>query len=389
MQVIKDNVSASFLRLKNYCEKLDYKGWDPYDGLNSRLFQSIPMLRNNKMARLAWIQFFKRSPLNFRKLLLVSRELNPKGVALFLNGYCHLYNSEPREEYLGLINRLATILLGLKSKGYSGACWGYNFDWQAKAFFQPKYTPTVVASTFAAYALLDAYDITGNEEYRVAALSTADFILNDLNRTYDSGGDFAFSYSPEDQTQVFNASLLGSRMLARAYTYNGVKALLEQAGKSVSFCCKHQHEDGSWAYSTLPWHQWIDNFHTGYNLECIGEYQKYSGDRSFHENLDKGFEYYIQTFFTSEGIPKYYNNAIYPIDVHAPAQLIITLHRLGRLKENAETARKVLEWTINNMQATDGHFHYQKARYYTIRTPYMRWSQAWMFYGLSTWLSNC
>ncbi|HYW95638.1 MAG TPA: delta-aminolevulinic acid dehydratase [Bacteroidales bacterium] len=382
------DIHESFLKLKNYCERKGYLGWDPYDGLNSRLFRTVPGLKNSRIARLAWIQFFKRSPVNLRRLLLVPQEYNPKGIALFLNGYCHLYHINPSEEYLENINQLGHILLSLKSDGYSGACWGYNFDWQARAFFQPKYTPTVVASTFAAYALLDAWEITCNRAFRDTALSTADFILQDLNRTVDQDGDFAFSYSPEDQTQVFNASLLGSRMLARAYSVTGRDENLQAARKSVAYCCKHQKEDGSWPYGTLPWHQWIDNFHTGYNLECIAVYQKYSGDDSFSENLEKGFDYYINTFFTDKGIPKYYNDSIYPVDVHTTAQLLITLHRLGKYAEHRDLAQRVLRWTIDHMQGSDGHFFYQKHKNYVIRTPYMRWTQAWMFYGMSSSLSN-
>ena len=382
------DIHESFHKLKVYCEGEDYRGWDPYDGLNSRLFQSVPFLRDSRFARLTWIQFFKRSPVNLRKLAMVPREWNPKGIALFLNGYCHLNENNPDAEYSVKIRDLGRKLISLKSEGYSGACWGYNFDWQAKAFFQPKYTPTVVATTFAGYALLDAYGITGEKTFKDTALKAAEFIMNDLNRTYDPDGDFAFSYSPEDRTQVFNASLLGSRMLSRAFHFAPEQNYIEAARKSVSFCCKHQKADGSWSYSTLPYHQWIDNFHTGYNLECIAEYQKYSGDMSFRENLEKGFDYYIHTFFTNEGIAKYYNNNIYPVDAHSPAQFIITLDRLGKLDEYEEMAVKVLNWTIRNMQADDGHFYYQKNKYFTIRIPYMRWSQAWMFFALSRFMSH-
>ncbi len=380
------DIRDSFLKLRTYCEKMDFRGWDPYDGLNSRIFQSFPFLRKSRLARLLWIQLFKRSPLNLRKPALVPREYNPKGVALFLNGFCNLYRKDNRKEYLLEIESLGQKLISLKSEGYAGACWGYNFDWQAKAFFQPKYTPTVVATTFAGYALLDAYDITKNEIFLQNAISTADFILNDLNRTWDDDGDFAFSYSPLDHTRVFNASLLGSRMLSRIFHYTQNGDYLEAARKSVAYCCKYQKQDGSWGYGTLPYHQWIDNFHTGYNLECIAEYQEYSGDMSFQKNLDRGFEYYIRTFFTREGIPKYYNNSVYPVDIHATAQLIVTLHRLGKMKEYKDTADRVLEWTIRNMQSPEGYFYFQKYRNYTIRTPYIRWSQAWMFYGMSLYI---
>ena len=52
----------SFQKLKEYCEKEEFKGWDPYDGLNSKFFNSIP-IKNWDIARLWWIQLFKRSPI--------------------------------------------------------------------------------------------------------------------------------------------------------------------------------------------------------------------------------------------------------------------------------------------------------------------------------------
>jgi hypothetical protein len=78
-----------------------------------------------------------------------------------------------------MIILLADKLLELKTAGYSGSCWGYNFDWQAKAFYQPKYSPTVVASAYVSYALLDAWEITRNDRYKNEAVDTAKFIIND------------------------------------------------------------------------------------------------------------------------------------------------------------------------------------------------------------------
>jgi hypothetical protein len=51
-----------------------------------------------------------------------------------------------------------------RSKGYSGHAGAYNFDWESRAFFQPKFMPTIVASSFIANALLDAYEITRDEK---------------------------------------------------------------------------------------------------------------------------------------------------------------------------------------------------------------------------------
>ena len=291
-------------------------------------------------------------------------------------------------DYSDKISFLHKQLLSLISLNWSGACWGYNFDWQAKAFYQPKHTPTVVATSFISNAFLDAYELTEFPEYLEIARSSCDFIIKDLNRTWDSNGDFAFSYSPLDNSVVFNASLLASRLLARVYEKTKEDNLLSIARKSVSFCCNHQKTDGSWSYGTADFHRWIDNFHTGYNLECISDYMKFSGDKSYENNLRKGFDYYINTFFTEKGISKYYNNSVYPVDIHAPAQLVITLSKLNKFEEYRALLENVLGWTIDNMQSPKGYFYYRKNRFYKSRISYMRWAQAWMFYALSEYLLN-
>lgn len=383
-----DKIRDSLESLKSFCEAEGYMGWDPFDGLNSKVFQSIPGIRNSRLFRLAWIQAFKRNPVNLRKPLLISKGYNSKGLGLFLTGYCNLYQMDPAEEYLQKIRMLSGTILDMVSKGYSGACWGYNFDWQAKAFFQPSGTPTVVASTFIGNALYDAYQITKESALLETAHSVSEFVLRDLNRTYDPEGDFSFSYSPLDRSQVFNATLLGAKMLARTYSYTGKKALLDEASKAVHFCVKHQHEDGSWAYSTLPYHQWIDSFHTGFNLECLAEYQRFTGDLRHHEAIEKGFGFYLEHFVLPDGRCKYYHNSLYPIDIHAPAQFVVTLCKLGKLNACQSTATSILNWVIDHMQDKHGYFYYQVRKSFTNRIPYIRWAQSWMFYALTEYLKN-
>lgn len=383
--LIYNRVTESFGKLHAWCELQDYKGWDPYDGLNSRVFNALPVLKN-KVTRLFWIQFFKKSPLNLRVFAGVEKEYNPKALGLFLSGFCNLQNKSPKDHYLEKIRFFSEKIIEMITPGWSGACWGYNFDWQARAFYQPRFTPTVVATTFIGCALLDAYDITGDKKLLDTARSSCDFIMKDLNRTMDENGDFAFSYSPLDKSVVYNASLLGSRLLARVYSYTSEEELASTARKSVAFCSKNQKDDGSWSYGKHSFHQWIDNFHTGYNLECIFDYSKFTGDSSFDTNFKRGMKYYLTTFFTPEGMPKYYNNSVYPVDVHASAQLIVTLCKTGQLEDNSNLADRVISWTIDNMQSPKGYFYFQINKYFSSRIPYMRWAQAWMFYALSMYL---
>ncbi|HET9747134.1 MAG TPA: hypothetical protein VFP97_15570 [Chitinophagaceae bacterium] len=381
-------INKCFQKLRSYCEEQQYKGWDPYDGLNSRVFKSLPIIRNNRICRLVWIQFFKKSPINFRPLAGIPKEFNSKGLGLFLSGYCNLYRMKQDKSILDRIYFLAEKIMELQNRNYSGSCWGYNFDWQARAFYQPAHTPTVVATSFVADSLFNAYEITNEQKILETALSAADFVLQDLNRTYDDKGNFSFSYSPLDDTQVFNASLLGVRLLIKAYMYNRNELYRSEARKAVAFVCDRQEENGAWVYGTLPFHQWVDNFHTGFDLECINEYQGCTGDKTFDGHLKKGLKFYLESFFLPDGTSKYYHNKKYPIDIHSPAQLIVVLSKLGLFRDNEPLATNVLTWTLQNMQDQKGYFYYQKKKVLSSHIPYMRWAQAWMFYAMSFYLKE-
>lgn len=390
-------VEDSLGLLEKYCRLEEYKGWDPYDGLNSNVFKSLPVVKNVDVAKLAWIQLFKRNPVNLRRLFLVPKGHNPKGVALILSGYCNLlgYHGATGNSVIGgendipgRIKVLADLLISLRSTSKGDyASWGYNFDWQARRLFLfPEGTPTVVVTSFCASALFDAYEATRREEYLSVALSSANFVLNDLQRTGKENG-FLFSYSPlNGNNTVYNASLLGSKLLSRCYKYSKNDSYVAAARESIVACTAAQNDDGSWFYGELPVQQWIDSFHTGYNLEALVTYQELTGDNSFSEAIDKGFVFYLNKFFLPDGTPKYYHDRIYPVDIHSPAQLLVTLCRSGRIEEHRPLAEKVLDWTVSKMQDKSGYFYYQKHRFYTNKISYMRWSNAFMFNAMSLYL---
>lgn len=389
-----NEIIESFCNLKQYCEEEQFMGWDPFDGLNSRVLKTILPLKHSAIIRLLVIQGFKRSPWNLRPLLGLPKEYNAKGIGLFLQGYCNLSRlSEPipdfgpRDQIIQQIHNLARLLLTLGSEGYHGCCWGYNFDWQSRRLFLfPAHCPTVVATNFCATALMDAYEVTGEKDYLDVALDSANFILNDLH--FDEyEGDEMISYSPlHGNDLVSNASLLGSKVLSYCYKYTGNEEYLKVARSSVRACCKGQREDGSWTYSQVSPKLWVDSFHTGYNLDGLIAYEEQTGDMDYHENIERGFDYYIKNFFNEDGSPNYYNNEQYPIDIHCPGQLLVTLHRLHKFDEYSELADKVLKWTITNMQDKKGYFYYQLKKGVSSKIPYMRWSNAFMFYAMSYYL---
>ncbi|MCK5026418.1 MAG: delta-aminolevulinic acid dehydratase, partial [Nanoarchaeota archaeon] len=165
----------------------------------------------------------------------------------------------------------------------------------------------------------------------------------------------------------------------RIYSYTKEKNLKELARKSVNYSIKAQNPEGSWVYGEMQHHQWIDNFHTGFNLCAINNYQKYTKDKRFNQNILLGLKYHLKNHFLNDMTPKYYNNKIYPIDIHNYAQGIITMLEFGKIKKAKQLANKA----TRTMQDEKGYFYYQKQKHLTNKIPYIRWSQAWMFYALS------
>ena len=140
-----------------------------------------------------------------------------------------------------------------------------------------------------------------------------------------------------------------------------------------------QNEDGSWPYAYGDKRTWVDNFHTGYVLDCLDEYIRLTDDGQFIPSRDKGFSYYRSNFFEDGDTPKYYHSSRYPLDMTSAAQSIMTLARFGHSAEAENVAIKV----IGLMQDPEGFFYYQRYPGHVMKTSFMRWSNAWMFAGLS------
>src|ERR687890_66567 len=79
---MREELEEVYERARAWAAARGYAGHDPFDALNSRLFRATP-LKRSRLARLAWTQAFKRSPVNLRSLALVPAGRNSKGTALF------------------------------------------------------------------------------------------------------------------------------------------------------------------------------------------------------------------------------------------------------------------------------------------------------------------
>jgi hypothetical protein len=372
---------TAYDQLFSWCQERDFAGHDPFDALNSRVFQATP-LAQSRNARFVFTQVIKRSPADVRALIRVPAERNAKGIALFTLAQIANHRRLKTKESEAAVREFMSGLLSMKLDGYSGACWGYNFDWQSRNFFAPRGTPTIVPTAFAARALIEA----GQDEAR----SVCEFIMKDLPRTVDTEAEVCFSYAPNTDTRIFNASLLAAEVLASVGSQTGEKELVELADRAARYVVNNQQPDGSWLYGTTPKQSWIDNFHTAYVLFSLKRIIDTSSRKhEFQPALERGYQYWKNTFFLADGWPKYYDHDLYPVDAHAAASAIVTFLECRELDSDAlSLAQTVATWTIQNLRDTRGFFYYQRRRFYTVRKPYMRWTQAWMLYALSRLLEE-
>jgi hypothetical protein len=383
-----DSIEESLQRLDQYCRENKWAGWDPHDGLNSALYQALPFKRW-RVCRLAWIQFIKRCPVNLRPLLGVPRSENPKALALAASGLVRLETAGCTWVNPGDTSDLFERLERLRSPGFEPWCWGYDFAWQNRAFFVPRFAPSSVVTVFAAHAFLDRYDAHGDERDLEKARSACAFVLKHLRRLHESPGKVCFSYTPFDKTAVHNIGFLIGALLARVSATTGDRSLADWARRTVDFPLSYQAADGSWDYGTTSFHGWIDHFHTCYNLLALDDCRRWLRTDAYDRAIERGLTFYLERLFRPDGLPRPDTRATYPIDVHAVAVALITLTRFADARPLCRHRReKIIEWTLHRMQDRRGFFYYQRRAHSTVRIPYMRWSQAWMFNALAQVLAS-
>ena len=373
-------VRSAIEGLEGFLRRNGLKGWDPYDALNSPLLRGLSL--GLKYPRIAFTQALKIMPVNLRPLLLIKPSYNPKGLALFLSGAIRRFRTTGDERFADKARWLIDKLVDLRSLGYSGACWGYPFPWQSRAFFVPRWTPTIVNTSFVGHALLDAADSLDDERCADLARSACDFILKDLHRTPAATG-FCFSYTPIDELAVHNANLLGAGLLARVGARTGEAELLDAARAAARHLLANQHESGAWWYAEPEYQHWIDSFHTGFVLEALRHVVRHAGFAEGAEPLARGHDYFLRTFFEVDGAPRYFHDRKEPLDIHCPTQAFVTVCELWDIAPVPELLLRTARWFLDRMRAPEGYFYYRLGRLGPNRIPYLRWGQAWAYHGLA------
>jgi len=380
--MINDTVFESISKLEGWLVRNDYKAYDPFDGLSSSLLR--PFTFHNTFLRIALQQGVRRFPINLRPFIGIPKGHSSKGMGYIARAYIRLNKTTGKSEYAQKAKLCLDWLINNQSKGYSGACWGNHFDYQSRVFYLPKGIPTVVWVSLIGHAFLDAYEHFNENKYLAIAESACEHIINDLAQ-YEDGEDICISYIPIDNKQVHNANTLGASFLARTYKHNSNESYKDLAYKAINYTVKCQRSNYSWYYGEASNLHWVDNFHTAYVLDSIKHYISATDDRAYQEKMEKGYTYWKETFFLKDGAPKYYNVKTLPLDIQCASQAIDTLVFFSDIDPyGLELAKKVAEWTIQNMQDSSGYFYFRKYTNWLInKSPTLHWGQATMLCALS------
>ncbi|MCD4729729.1 MAG: AGE family epimerase/isomerase, partial [Bacteroidales bacterium] len=292
MKTIFNSLNA----LINFCELEDYKGYDPYDTLNSFINFKI----FGKWGKAVATQIQKRNPINIRPLMGIRKDYNPKGMGLFIKVYCNLYGKTKDNIYLDKARKIFVWLMNNYSRGHSGMAWGYNFPWASSSEYKKAFLPSVVATAHVIEGIYAYYELTKNEKAKQAIISAAEYVTRDIPITeFDTG--ISFAYTHQTKGACYNASLHAAEILLKACLVQG-KSKDKRIEQAARFVLSRQKEDGSWYYSYNPEknteRKQID-FHQGFVLVSLHNIQQQSGflKEEITRALTKGIEFYKKKQF--------------------------------------------------------------------------------------------
>lgn len=380
MRTLQESIQG----VSHWVEQHDYRAYDPGDGDLSFLRH---LTFNLHFLQRLLTGAVLRVPFHIRPWIGISPHTSTKGMGYMGWGYVKMYALTGDESYRRRAEFCFDWLIENKSSGYDQYCWGNHFSFSTRSGTIPRHTPTVVWSSLIGLAFMEAYEALGASKYLDVAASVGDWVKR-LPREETCAGT-CISYVPFRQSSIHNSNMLGAALLARVATHTKDHDALDLAKDAMAYSCARQLTDGAWFYGEAPNYHWIDNFHTGYNLDCLKRYIDSSGDREFEPNLQRGFHYFKIHFFEADGRPKYYHYKASPTDIQCAAQAIDTLAFFSENDpESLKLAEKVARWTIDNMQARDGHFYYRDLRWKKVKTPMLHWGQGTMFKALAHLLSK-
>jgi len=370
-----------------HCESANYSSFDVFDALNNKFIDNC--LKDKTLLRRILIQTNSRLPFNIRPVLGIKKMVHTKAISDLISIYSLMFQKSTEIALNEKANAMFKVLLerkiGVTDAGYG---WGLNFPYSTRFVDASAHTPNLYNTINALHSILDFHEIDQSFNVKGIIDNVLNFMMTYLGYVEENDETAWFRYYPgQAYLPTPNVNATVASLFARInYTFKEELIQTSLINKLLNFLKNTQNENGSWYYTTTDKGEWIDGFHTGFILESLALIKKIASNKHFSVDkmLLKGFDYFVDSLFTKNGIPKYYNDRLYPIESQNCAQAMQTLAKM-RLYAGINTIElldRVVENVFHYLYDERGFFYHKQGRLIRNKQFYMRWSQTPMILAL-------
>jgi hypothetical protein len=353
-------------------------------GWAKALYYKRPLLGTIAVAPMIFSEAFVPSA---RRLFWQKQRL-PIADAHYAMGFAFLFRVSGKEEDYRKAVHFLEVLEKTRCPGYEHFCWGYPFDWETRTGTIPAGTPLITTTPYAYEAFIDVYAIDKNERWLQVARSTAEHAFRDIKDFEVSRDASTCSYTPFDKGGVINASAYRAFLLTHAAMQFSAKQYAEAAERNLNFVLQSQQPNGSWLYAADSVRDFVDHFHTCFVMKALAKIEKLTGHEGCRRAIERGVEYYVQSLFDTDGLPKPFSKAprltVYRSELYDYAECInLAVLLRNRFSDLDKALVTVAGDVLDRWRKPDGSFRSRRLLVGWDDVPMHRWAQSQMFRSLS------
>lgn len=296
----------NFELIERYCLSDDLSTYDPYDIWKTSIGVKVKQLYyKNKYIGLfpAGILTFYDLYINNSLRLGYKKQEYPITRAQAALALMNLYEKDHKPLYLEYAKKHIDWLLGNSSKGYSGYCWGLNFDWvYSAADTYGKNTPFSTHTPYPLEAMVRYYNIAKDNSLLEPIKSLFAFLEQDIKIMQEDDERLIVSYGVEKDRIVTNANSYVMYMYALLLDFYPEKReyIENKIRKLYHFLVSIQLSDGNWIYSPFDDNSFIDCFHSAFVLKNIIKTSHILPLENSEEIVSKGYRYVLENFLDQD-----------------------------------------------------------------------------------------
>lgn len=215
----------------------------------------------------------------------------------------NLYRKKNDQKYLKYAKKHIDWLLDNSSTGYSGYCWGLNFDWiySAEETYD-KNTPFSTHTPYPLEALIAYYQETKDNSLLEPIKSVLQFLEIDLQVMEEDDNKLIISYGAEKDRIVTNANSYVMYMYAMLLPFFPEKKeyIENKIQKIYYFLTSVQNTDGSWLYSPYENNSFIDCFHSCFVMKNIYKTNQIVKLNTSTSVIKNGYNYVLENFLDKD-----------------------------------------------------------------------------------------